>query len=69
MDIMNEMLKKANEERLAMLLNMKKKISKDASFREDLMETQEQWQVSLRVLDAIDEAIAVEARYVGGERE
>lgn len=67
MDIMDGMLKKASEERLAILLGMKKKTSKDASFKEDLMDTQEQYQASLRVLDALNEAIAIEAKHVGGE--
>ena len=67
MDIMDEMLKKASEERLAFLLGMKKKIGKDASFREELMDTQEQHQASLRVVDALNDAIAIEAKHVGGE--
>ncbi len=67
-DLTDVMYEKATEERLTCLLSMKKKMEKSSAFKSDIIETQEQTQAVIAVYDAISGAIAIEAKYVGGNR-
>lgn len=65
MNFTEELMKKAAEDRLACLLGVKKKLGKDAAFGDELMASQAHSQAVMRLIDAINDVIVLDAQYVG----